>query len=469
MGFVLTILYLITNYLTPVTIVGPLAEYRIELILAVLILLVSLPKLIGSFIFKTPQSLAVVGLAIASMLSVFFGEHWAGGAVRAFLDFIPNGFAFFLVCLHCNSKRKLKIVVLMLLFVCLFVTARGSIDLRHGLPEGAGVQPETAEGVNDDAWNTEHPYLFAMRNDQGQLFYRLRGLGLINDPNDFGQLLVCVTPLIFFFWRPKKQLLNVAFVILPVCVLLVGIYLTHSRGALLALMAVAIVAARRRIGTAPALVLAGVLFAGAMALHFTGGRQISAESGSDRTALWGEGLEILKAHPFFGVGFGNMPDYTDDHKTAHNSLVVCAAELGMFGLYFWSLFLFPTVRDALLTASPTKLTKGELTVPEESLFPQRAWKVEELDKAEINRLGRLVVLSLTGFLVAAWFLSRAYVLTFFLLGGFAEVVFQMALERKMIPSRPPLTRSLAYSGVMMIALVLAMYILLRVVNLAHAF
>ena len=191
----------------------------------------------------------------------------------AFLDFIPNAFAFFLVCLHCNSKRKLQVVVLMLLFVCLFVIAHGSIDLLRGVPEGATAQPGAAESVNDAAWNIEHPYLLAMRNDQGQLFYRLRGLGLINDPNDFGQLLVCVTPLLFFFWRPKKLLLNIAFVILPVCVLLFGVYLTHSRGALLALMAVAIVAARRRIGTLPALLLAGVLFVAAMALHFTGGRR----------------------------------------------------------------------------------------------------------------------------------------------------------------------------------------------------
>ena len=103
----------------------------------------------------------------------------------------------------------------------------------------------------------EHPYLLAMKSDQGELFYRIRGLGLINDPNDFGQLLVCVTPLMFIFWRAKKMILNIAFVILPVCVLLIGVYLTHSRGALLALMAMAIVAARRRIGTVPALVLAG--------------------------------------------------------------------------------------------------------------------------------------------------------------------------------------------------------------------
>ena len=467
MGFVLSLLYFITSYLTPVTLFGPLAVYRIELILAVLILLVSLPKLPGSFIFKTPQSLALIGLAVATILSVLFGEHWAGGAVQAFLNFIPNAFAFFLVCLHCKSKRKLQVLVLMLLSICVFVIARGCIDLRHIVPEGADAQAGASESADVDQWNMEHPYLLAMRNDQDKLFYRIRGLGPINDPNDFGQLLVCEIPLLFIFWRAKKMFLNIAFVILPVCALLFGVYLTQSRGALLALMAVAIVAARRRIGTLPALVLAGVLFAGAMALNFTGGRAISAESGSDRTALWGEGLEILKAHPLFGVGFGSMGDYTDDHHTAHNSLVVCAAELGLFGLYFWSLFLFPTVRDALVIASPDKVTEGEPIVAVESPVAQPEWKVEELDKAGIIRLGRLVVLSLTGFLAAGWFLSRAYVMTFFLLGGIAEVVFQMALERKMIAPRLPLPRTLIYSGAMMILLLLAMYVLLRITNLTH--
>ena len=363
-------------------------------------------------------------------MSVLFGVHWAGGAVKAFLDFIPNAFAFFLVCLHCNSKRKLQALVAMLLFICLFVIARGCIDLRRIVPEGAEVQAGQSERTDPDVWNMEHPYLMAMQNDQKEMVYRIRGLGLINDPNDFGQLLVCVTPLLFFFSRAKKLIWNVAFVILPACVLLTGVFLTHSRGALLALIAMAIVAARRRIGTIPALVLAVALFAGAMALHFTGGRDISEQSGADRTSLWGEGLEIFKAHPLFGVGLGNMVDYTDTHQTAHNSLVVCAVELGLFGLYFWSLFLFSTVRDALVTASPTKLTDGEPIAPKESPFPEPAWKIEEIEKEEINRLGRLVVLSLTGFLVAAWFLSRAYVLTLFLLGGVTEVVFQTALERR---------------------------------------
>ena len=133
MGFVLSVLYFITYYLTPATMFGPLAAYRIELILAVLVLVVSLPALTKSFVLKTPQSLALIGLALAVVLSVLIGERWPGGSVTAFLDFIPNALAYFLVCLHCNSKKKLKVLVLMMLGVCLFVIAHGGIDLLlHG-------------------------------------------------------------------------------------------------------------------------------------------------------------------------------------------------------------------------------------------------------------------------------------------------------------------------------------------------
>jgi len=455
MGFVLSVLYLITNYLTPTTLFGSLAVYRVELILAVLVFFVSLPALAGSIIGKTPQTLALFGLAFATFMSVAIGEHWIGGGMPAFLSFIPNAFAYFLVCLHCNSKKKLQVLVLMMLFVCLFVIARGSIELQQGLPTSVTAQ----------AANTDRSYFMGMSNNAGQLFYRLRGMGEINDPNDFAQLITCVLPLVFIFWRPQKTLRNIAFVILPVCVLLYGAYLTHSRGGMLALLAVVVLAARRRIGTLPALLLVGGLFAASMALHFTGGRDISADAGEDRTDLWGESMQLLKSHPLFGVGFGNLPDYLG--HTAHNTIMVCAAELGTFGLYFWSLFLFPTVRDALAIASPQKVNEGQPVLPEETPFSTVSEKIEVLDKAEINRLGRLMVLSFTGFLVAGWFLSRAFVMTLFLLGGMTEVIFEMALQRGMISPRLPLARVLRYAGALAILLLVVMYITLRIVNLTH--
>jgi hypothetical protein len=467
MGFILTIFYLVVSYLTPVALFGQLAVFRIELILAAVAFLVSLPALTKSFILKSPQSLSLIGLALAVFLSVLILLRWPGGAVQSLLGFLPSAFAYFLVCLHCDSKKKLKVLVFMLLFVCLFVIAHGYIDLLRGVPASATVLPGEAVNVPLRSGATASPYLLRSMTSQVDWYYRLMGEGEIHDPNDFGQLIACVIPLMFIFWRPKKALRNFVLVLLPVCALLFGVYMTHSRGALLALVAMVLVASRRRIGTLPALLIAGGVLAAAMALNFTGGRDISVDAGQDRTVLWGESLQILKSHPMFGVGFGKMGDYTDSHLTAHNSIAVCAAETGVFGLFFWSMFLFPMVRDALTVASPAKVSEGEPIKPEEGLFPRATGTIEAVDKAEINRLGRLLVLSLTGFLVAAWFLSRAFVMTFFLLGGMVEVVYQMALQRGMIAPRMRLARLLRYASGLAILLVIGLYITIRIMNRMH--
>ncbi len=464
MGFVLSVLYFVTNYLTPTVLFGPLAAYRIELILAMLIALVSLFQLKGSIPLKTPQSLALIGLAIAVLMSIAVGAGWIGGGIPSLLLFIPNAFGYFLVCLHCNSKRKLQVLVGMLVLVCLFVMVNGAMDLRRGIPEGPPISPQSGS-VDYDLWNADHPYLYPMENETGQWFYRVRGLGLISDPNDFGQLLACVIPLLLIYWRPKKKFWNLAFVIVPICLLLLGIYLTHSRGALIALAVVALLLARRRIGTIPAVLLACAIFAATMELQFAGGRDISISAGSDRTALWGASLQLLKTHLVFGVGFGNLPDYLG--LTAHNSVAVCAAELGLFGLFFWCLFLFPTLRDAIAVASPGKVSEGETTAVEAEPVHGRAKKSEAIDKIGINHLGRMMVLSLAGFLAAGIFLSRAFVMTLFVLGGMTEVVYGLALDRKMIAPRMRLARAAMYSAIMAASLMIILYVGLRTVNMAH--
>jgi hypothetical protein len=465
MGFVLSVLYLAISYLTPETLFGPLAAYHIELVLAILLVFVSFPALTRSFILKTPQSVALIGLAFAVFLSMLFGMQWASGGLKAFLFFIPKSFAYFFICLHCNSMKKVKVIVLMLFMVCLFVIGRGSYDLVYGVPPAGMTQSAHPRDMDQELWDMEHPYLFAMMNDQDQYIYRLRGQGEINDPNDFGQLTVCLLPLMFIFWRQKKGLSNTFLVIFPVMILLTGLVLTHSRGALVALTLMLIVAARRRVGALPSVVLAVGLFAGAMAFQFTGGRDISASAGEDRTALWGESLQLLKTHPLFGVGFGNLPEYLG--HTAHNTVAVCGAELGLFGLFFWSLYLFSTAKDGLALAVSSKLTEGiPIEVPTEPYGMPKA-SVETMDKEEANRLGRLVVLSLFGFLVAGWFLSRAFVMTLFLLGGLVEVIYEMALQRGMTTPRMNLMRSVPYAAGLSVVLILVLYLMIRILNLVH--
>jgi hypothetical protein len=397
-------------------------------------------------------------------MSVLIGQRWAGGALHTMLGSLPSICGYLFVSLHCDSKKKLKLLVLMLLSVCLFVIANGCLELRNGGQEVRHFLPTDDYSANAQAWQADHPYLLPKPNDREEP-NRLKGLGFINDPNDFGQLIVCVIPLVFFFWRAKNMPWNFLCVILPVCALLFGLYLTHSRGALVALVAVAVVALRRRMGTLPALLIAGGVFAAAMALNFTGGRDISVDSGVDREELWSESLQVLKSHPLFGVGAGNLGDYTESHHTAHNSVAVCAAELGFFGLYFWSLFLFSSMRDALVIASPAKVSEGEPIVPEEDLDPLTVRKAETLDKAEVNRLGQLLILSFTGLLVAGWFLSRPIAMAFFMLGGMVEVIYEMALKRGMIAPRLRLARVLPYTFILAISLLLVLYIMLRTMNL----
>ncbi len=465
MGFVLSILYLVTYYLTPDTIFGPLAAYRIELIFAVLVILASLPRVLQSFLLKTSQPIALIGLAFAVLMSILVGMRWFGGGVQAFLLFIPNAFAYFIACLHFNSKKRLQVLVLVLLFACLFVSAHGAIDLVHGISEYGPPITMATGNVDLAQWNADHPYLLVMSGRPGEWLYRIRGLGEINDPNDFAQLIVCVIPLVFIFWRPKKTPLNLVCVVLPVFTLLVALFLTRSRGALLALLAIAVMATRRRIGTIPGLLVGGALFAAATALQFTGGREISASAGEDRTALWGIALQLFKSHPLFGIGLDRMSDFAG--ATAHNSVAVCVAELGLVGLFFWCLFLFPTVRDALAVASPKMVSEGETIVAQPETEMQPAKSIEIIDKTEVNRLGQMMVLSLTGYLVAGWFLSRALLMTLFLLGGMAEVVYEMALQRGMIASRLRFIRVVGYSALLAVVLLLMIYVMIRALNLMH--
>lgn len=448
MGFILTLLYLGTTYLSAETVFGQLAALHVEMIIAVLVMLFSLPAIPRSIVLKTPQSLALIGLAIAVLISVVM-TGWLGGGLKAFQLFVPSAFAYYLVCLHCNTTKRLKILIALLVFVCFFVTARGLIDLHNidlrGLPDMPG---------------TVAPYLDGQRNDNGQWIFRIKGQNLINDPNDFSQLIVCLIPLVFIFWRRKKAIRNFFLVLLPVGIMLYGAFLTHSRGFLLAFIAVLIMAGRRRVGTILSFVLAGLLFLGASVLNFTGGRDVSVDAGSGRIALWGGGLGLLKTHPIFGVGYAMLPNYLG--LTAHNSIVACVAELGFFGFFFWCLFLFPTLRDAFTIASPAKLSDPEPIPQKEERFPQAIKKKDDFDKDEASRLGELLILSFTGFLVAGFFLSRGLVLTFFLLGGITEVVFEMALKRGMVQSRLKFERILRWAGLLTFALPAFVEIIIRV-------
>ena len=115
---------------------------------------------------------------------------------------------------------------------------------------------------------------------------RIRAVGFLSDPNDFAQFLLIVLPLVTLVWARGKGIRNFFLVVAPCVLIIYGVYLTHSRGALLALIALAILFMSRRVSLPVAIALGTLLFLGMIFLGFTGGRDVSVASGSDRIDLW---------------------------------------------------------------------------------------------------------------------------------------------------------------------------------------
>jgi O-antigen ligase len=490
MGLFLTLLYILTAYLGPQTLWGPLAEFHMEIILAALATLASLHGLERSKLFSIPQTYALGGMIVSVFMSMLF-TGWLGSVPTAVLSFIPNIFAYFLIIANCRKKTHLQMLIGVLIFVCVFTIARGYMAIRAG--------------------NDLSPYLIGQSTDEGGV-YRLRGLAFINDPNDFAQLMASLIPCLFLFWKKGSMPRNLLLVLAPAAILIFGMYLTHSRGGMLALLAVVLFASRRKIGTVAASIMAGLGFVGASVVGWSGGRDVSVEAGSDRLEAWSTGLGLIKQHPLFGVGYLRFSEYF--YITAHNTVVVCAAELGMFGLFCWVMFVFPTIRDAYVASKdpaekdakkeedeysyamaygsrkqqpvadlrwqpagyPADAMMGRTaqSEPLSELQPATAGapmhlgsfeEEEKLPADEIRRIAGLMPICLVGYFVAGWFLSRAYVMTLFIYGGMVQVIYRWALDQDLAPPRMKFLKIAQYAAVISVALIALVYVMLRVEHL----
>jgi hypothetical protein len=301
----------------------------------------------------------------------------------------------------------------------------------------------------------------------GQLT-RIRGAGFLSDPNDLAQILLIALPLLFIAWRRGRIVTNSLVVLLPAALLLWTTFLTHSRGGLIAMAAVALMVARKRIGTTASTALAAIFIFGMLALDFTGGRGISAADGADRLEAWANGLEMFKSAPLFGIGFNAFTDLYE--ITAHNSFVLCLAELGLLGSTLWLALLVTTTtglnrilglqkkkgasrflglldlfeasyisRVGALATDPAP-SRGTIalnyTHAREALAATHCGSAAASQaKSEVAQAPTVphhwvvvMRLALVSFMTTAWFLSRSYTTTLYLVLGLATVT--IALHRE---------------------------------------
>lgn len=415
MGFVLTLLYIAFALITPGELVPALVDYRVQLWLAVIATIASIPAIMREREARSPQLYLGLGLIVAVGLSQI-ANHWTGGAVLALQKFLPNIVVLYLVIINCRSILRLRVLATTLIFIGIYLVV-------------AGASAQLLE-------HHESRYLlFQSTESEGQLI-RIRGLGMLNDPNDLAQFLIMCIPLLALAWRKGRIIRNTMLVVVPAIILLCGIGLTHSRGGFIALAIIVFLSLRGRLGVVLTAIVSGVMFATIMALNLTGGRNISVAEGYGRIAAWGGGIGYLKSSPIFGIGFGNFWDQYG--IVAHNSYIQCAAELGLFGYFFWMGLLVFTVWQLNRWAAPAVRHGGSAdSVQPDKRDGESALDISAVPLAQIRkddernslrRWSKIAQISLWGFLAAAYFLTRCYTLEFFLLVAVVAVVAELGRE-----------------------------------------
>jgi len=368
-----------------------LEEAHLPLLPVTLVLALGSWVISGSKSFAAPQYALLAAFLGVMMLSEA-ANGWFGGVLAQLLAFGPVLAAFIILANAVTSTRRV------LLVMAVFVSCAAVLAM-HGIE-----QAQTGIG-----W-TGVPLI-----QDGRIQY----VGIFNDPNDLGMLFVLALPMAMYLsGRGGAFGLLRLFWFGAGLMLLYGIYLTDSRGALLAVAAVLGVWMWRKHGIVAAAVLGGIGLAGLLLLPSRlNDLSPDEESASGRVDAWYEGFQMFFSHPVFGVGADNFTDY--NHLTAHNSLVLVLAETGFIGFTLWLGF----IGYCFLMMLTVLRHRPEL--PDASATA--AWSTE-------RAIAMTLLLSLSGWLATAFFLSRSYTVVLYLLT--ALVVAAYANTRRQFSTLP---------------------------------
>lgn len=195
-------------------------------------------------------------------------------------------------------------------------------------------------------------------------FGRLMGIqkGILENPNDLAINIAINFPLCVAFLFAAKKIASKAFWSISLIFMVWAVIATYSRSGLIA-MVVSILICLWEFGIKGkrTLVMVSAVFVGIVAVGviavtpnylirvesiFRGNIEGSGDRNSReaRKELLIDSLNIMTAHPFFGIGPGNLPSYTLTWRVAHNTYAELGAETGVPGFLLFVLLLGLTLR-----------------------------------------------------------------------------------------------------------------------------
>jgi hypothetical protein len=404
MSFALFLLYLVLTIVRPAEMLPELRAWStMEIASALALAGAGLAVLMGSSpTFRAPQLVLVAGLWLWALVGVLASPERSTAAIQDVIGFGKSSCtAFLLVVLNVLSVRRLRVAAAVLTASSVFIglQAAGALPARlvNVLPsDGAlGQQGDDTGPTGSLRARDEFP------PGDMQPAERIRGANLFGNPNDLAVALLAALPLCLALRRARAPIHNVLAVWAPALLIVYCVYLTRSRGAVLALAFIVMLSLRPRFGTVPSTIAGVAGFLGLLALGFLGGRSIEMDqSAMGRVHAWSDGLQMLKSSPVWGVGYGMFMNYHP--RAAHSSIVQCFAELGMIGYLVWLGLIVSTLED-LRNVGP---------------------RADE--QPELRRWARAIGVSLLGSLVGGLLLSRAFDVILFIQLGLGVALADVA-------------------------------------------
>lgn len=334
---------------------------------------------------SAPQFRLIPVLTIAMAISVAV-NGWLAGGLNVIVEFLPVVMLFFMVATSIDSMERMR-EMFIALATCMVAIAWHGID----------------QSVNGVGWTG------AQLSQETRITY----LGFLNDPNDLAMAFVMALPMILYLGRDSGfvwKLVSLG----GAGAVLYAIYLTNSRGSVIALAAMLLLFGILRFGVVKSFIVLPILIAPLLALGPSRMAEMSADedSAEGRIEAWYEGVQLFLSHPIFGVGKGSFVDHNG--LTAHNSFVLAFAELGLFGYFFW----LSNVVISWIMVHRVVQCEPPPNASEETV---KQWD-------QLRALARTLWYGYLGGLVSAFFLSRTYVVILYLHIGLIVALFQLALS-----------------------------------------
>lgn len=281
-------------------------------------------------LFNAHQNILMVWLWGVIVVSTF-QVGWTAYTFNVFIEWGKFIIAYFLIINIIDSQKKLKLAVWTIV-LSMSVTAVIGMLQHYGIDyTGIGTK---------------------LYNDALGRIVRIRGVGIFG-MNQLAHACAFVIPLIFGLFLVTRNIFAKLFLAALFLCYYYVIYLTVSRGGMLAgfFVVALLVMSFTKSKKIKSAGLGIVIVVSILIIHVlprleTVGSFKTESSAKGRLDVWGEALSVLKNSHFLGVGKGQFREYCS--ISPHNSYIQTVTELGIAGLFLWLALFYYSFKNLKL-------------------------------------------------------------------------------------------------------------------------